>query len=599
MTDPDAGVTSYQYDNANRLTGLTNPFNETTGLQYDAVGRLTRQNNANGTYGTWTFDAAGQVTNVATRKSNDTVILNMAYTRDAVGNPTQLTDQLLQPDNQTWEAGTWTFGYDNIDRLTLEKRTGSHPYWYEYTMDGAGNRTQFVQKDGAPPGPGNVIGTTNATYSADNRLLTYGNTSYTWDQNGNQLTKTTNQVTVTYGWNYDNKLVSLTDGSTMSFTYNADGLRQSKTVDGTTTRFIYSGVRLLQETNSGGTTQATYTLAPIGGEWEPLVSHRKSGASRFYAFDVLGTTRALTDGNEDVAAVFTDDAWGNVLAASDTGATPHQYVGRYGYYANATSGLMLLTQRYYDGGVGRFVSEDSKRSTRNWLWYGDGSPAAWTDNNGTGCRDVVDWYCSRAGTFDNPGQNKAYRCLCKVSGGMCNLLVRRRGVGRCACNVLAVGYCGQWLDCMGACIQANYANMVAADEKITWGGATKPLSEWCKAGADERLCCYAHSIAEKKALQRCRDNRGAVGSVIAGCAQYRQVDVEAPVLPTEPCCPTPRTVRIRVDCAQALEAATSLAALLSRCGILDFPHFPYTGSLDEMIQSSNATCCDSDWPDRK
>ncbi|NCO95378.1 MAG: hypothetical protein COZ06_25995 [Armatimonadetes bacterium CG_4_10_14_3_um_filter_66_18] len=213
MTDPDAGVTSYQYDSANRLTSLTNPINETTGLQYDALGRLVRQDNANGTYGTWTFDAAGQVTNVATKKSNDTMVLSMAYTRDNVGNPTQITDQLLLPDNQIlrraqdrlWEAGTWTFGYDNIDRLTLEKRTGSHPYWYEYALDGAGNRTQFVQKDGN----GDVIGTTNATYSADNRLLAYGNTSYTWDNNGNQVAKTTNQVTVTYTWDYENKMTGL------------------------------------------------------------------------------------------------------------------------------------------------------------------------------------------------------------------------------------------------------------------------------------------------------------------------------------------------------------------------------------------------------
>ncbi|PIY53496.1 MAG: hypothetical protein COZ06_01635, partial [Armatimonadetes bacterium CG_4_10_14_3_um_filter_66_18] len=30
MTDPDGGVTSYQYDSANRLTQMTNQFNETT-----------------------------------------------------------------------------------------------------------------------------------------------------------------------------------------------------------------------------------------------------------------------------------------------------------------------------------------------------------------------------------------------------------------------------------------------------------------------------------------------------------------------------------------------------------------------------------------
>ena len=180
-------------------------------------------------------------------------------------------------------------------------------------------------------------------------------------------------------------MTSLTDGSTLSFTYNADGLRQSRTVDGTTTRFVYSGLRLLQETNSGGTTQVDYTLAPIGGEWEPLVSHRKSGASRFYAFDVLGTTRALTDGSEDVAAVLTDDAWGNVLNASDSSATAQQYVGRYGYYLDGASGLQLLTQRYYDPAAGRFVSEDPAMADENWWAYGLGNPAMMVDPAGERC----------------------------------------------------------------------------------------------------------------------------------------------------------------------------------------------------------------------
>jgi RHS repeat-associated protein len=242
-------------------------------------------------------------------------------------------------------------------------------------MDAAGNRTQFVEKDQQ----GNGIGTTSATYSDDNRLLTYGNLAYDWDDNGNLTGKTVNQVETTYGWDYENKLTSLEDGSTLSFTYNGDGLRQSRTVDGTTTRYVYSGMRLLQETNSGGTTQVDYTLAPIGGEWEPLVSQRKSGASRWYAFDVLGTTRALTDGSEDVAAVFTDDAYGNVLNASDSMATAHQYVGRYGYYLDSASGLQLLTQRYYDSAVGRFATGDPARAGGNWYAYVDGRPGLAAD----------------------------------------------------------------------------------------------------------------------------------------------------------------------------------------------------------------------------
>jgi len=148
------------------------------------------------------------------------------------------------------------------------------------------------------------------------------------------------------------------------------------------THYLYDGVRLLAETDAAGTVTRSYTLAPIGGEWYPLVSDRFGAASRWYAFDALGTTRALTDHSQLTTHQFTDDAWGNVLSASDPAATPHQYIGRYGYYANGTSGLMLLTQRYYDGGVGRFASEDLIRSGTNWFGYARSRPPFFIDPQG-------------------------------------------------------------------------------------------------------------------------------------------------------------------------------------------------------------------------
>ena len=127
---------------ANRLTSLTNPFSETTAFQYDAAGRPVRQDNANGTYSTWAFDAAGQVSNVATKKANDVTILDMAYTRDAVGNPTTLAEQLLDTNNQTVHNATLTFGYDNANRLTHRDNgnMGSHR---EHRAHGDGTRWEM------------------------------------------------------------------------------------------------------------------------------------------------------------------------------------------------------------------------------------------------------------------------------------------------------------------------------------------------------------------------------------------------------------------------------------------------------------------------
>jgi YD repeat-containing protein len=224
MVDPDNGVTSYQYDSAKRLTSMTNPFGETTTFTHDALGRLVQQDNANGTYSAWAFDAAGNVTNVGTRKSGDTVILSMDYTRDEVGNPTQILEQLLDTDDSTTHCATVTYGYDDLDRLTNEKRTGYQPIWYEYTLDPVGNRTQFVEKDqqGIP------TGITNATYDDADRLLTYGATTYTWETNGNQLSKETDQGISTMTWDYENKLVSLVGEHVTTCTYDAQGLRRSK-----------------------------------------------------------------------------------------------------------------------------------------------------------------------------------------------------------------------------------------------------------------------------------------------------------------------------------------------------------------------------------
>jgi len=360
-------VTSYQYNNANRLTSLTNPFNETTGLQYDAVGRLTRQNNANGTYGTWTFDAGGQISNVATKKSNNSVVLTMDYTRDNVGSPTQVAEQLLDTDNQTVHNATLTFGYDNANRLTLEKRTRA-------PVRGCASRPRRVHTRTGSHAH-------RLTHSAS-KLLTHGNLTFGYDGNGNRTSKTVNQVTTTYAYNHDNRLTELHDGATLTFSYNGDGLRQSRTVNGATTQYAYDGVRLLKELDAAGATQTTCTLAPLGDEWYPLLSDRKAGASRFYAFDALGSTRAICNLQSEICNQYTYDAYGNVLTATDPAATPHQYIGKLGYYTDAASGLQLLTQRYYDPAVGRFVTEDPVKDGGNWWEYVENDPGSNVDPSG-------------------------------------------------------------------------------------------------------------------------------------------------------------------------------------------------------------------------
>jgi len=55
---------------------------------------------------------------------------------------------------------TISYGYDQIDRLVSEKRTGSFPYWYKYSCDGSGNRVGMVERDGT----GSIVGQKSYRY---------------------------------------------------------------------------------------------------------------------------------------------------------------------------------------------------------------------------------------------------------------------------------------------------------------------------------------------------------------------------------------------------------------------------------------------------
>src|SRR5690606_4098757 len=97
-----------------------------------------------------------------------------------------------------------------------------------------GNRTQSVI-DGV---------TTRYSYDLNDRLLSAGNTTYTYDNNGNTLTETENGQTTGYSYDAQNRLVSMSSGlNTATYEYNVAGIRTAKTENGTRTRFLMDSNR--------------------------------------------------------------------------------------------------------------------------------------------------------------------------------------------------------------------------------------------------------------------------------------------------------------------------------------------------------------------
>ena len=147
----------------------------------------------------------------------------------------------------------------------------------------------------------------------------------------------------------------------VSFTYDAGGVRQSKTANGVTTSYFTEGNRVHKEERSDGKT-LIYAYDESG-----IASITYNGTLYFVQKNFQGDIVALVDRDGTVVAKYVYDAWGNtnVYDASGTLNTSSSFIGninpfRYrGYYYDAETGLYYLQTRYYDPQAGRFLNADS------------------------------------------------------------------------------------------------------------------------------------------------------------------------------------------------------------------------------------------------
>ncbi|MBI1756661.1 MAG: RHS repeat-associated core domain-containing protein, partial [Fimbriimonas ginsengisoli] len=134
--------------------------------------------------------------------------------------------------------------------------------------------------------------------------------------------------------------------------------------------------------DGAGVTDAV--LGDGAASYTPGISERRSGASKFYHAERLGSNVMETDSSQSATATRSFDAFGLVLASSGSSSSPFGFVGQQGYQTDADSGLMLLGHRYYDPSTGRFLTRDKVRDGRNWFVYCDNRPTCRTDPDGLG-----------------------------------------------------------------------------------------------------------------------------------------------------------------------------------------------------------------------
>jgi len=186
----------------------------------------------------------------------------------------------------------------------------------------------------------------------------------------------------------DNRLTSLTYGGvTDLYYYKYTGQRYRARLNGTYYRYLYNGERVLEELNDSGTMQARYTTEDDSyyGQWVHL--YRPSGSlSRFPMYDNIGSARGLLDASGTATDWYELDTFGRQVSSSGTTPNPYRFGGAWGYITDTPgSGLLQLGARFYWPEVGRFVSQDPDKNSRDWYAYVRDNPGRAVDPTGWWC----------------------------------------------------------------------------------------------------------------------------------------------------------------------------------------------------------------------
>ena len=279
---------------------------------------------------------------------------------------TQLVSQIILSNGITL-----SYGYDDEERITSVVET--------YTVDGTP-----------------VTNTTLYTYDALGQLLTEtvnGEVvnSMEYDNYGNITKK--NGKTYTYGDTTWKDLLTGFDGKTIeydaqgnptsylghtltwekgrqlksydnnTYTYNANGIRTSKTVNGVKHEYTLDGTKILRETWGNN------TLIPLYDNEDGVCGVLYNNVPYYFMKNLQGDIIAIVDKDAQTVARYTYDAWGKIVSITDKDDDDISYIDshianinpfRYrGYYYDEEIGLYYLQSRYYDASVNKFVNGDT------------------------------------------------------------------------------------------------------------------------------------------------------------------------------------------------------------------------------------------------
>ena len=323
---------------------------------FDELGRLsTIKRNGGKHTTTYTYETAsdgGQTGRVKTVKNGSH---SENYTYDIWGNVTKVTEN----SSQTGKA----YAYDAQGQL-IREYDPDKKVWLGYKYDAGGNLTKVrsypAAEGGSPEGEGTVIKkfAYGTAWKDQLTAMTMDGTTrnFTYDANGNLLS----DGKYTYSWTKGSLLAKVTgDSLEATYTYDASGIRTSKTVNGVKTEYLTAGGSILAEKKNEKWQQYLYD-----GSGQ-LMAIRYKGADYYYIRDGLMCITGLVDANGGAVVNYRYDSWGKLISITGSMAgtlgkdNPYRFKG---YYYDEETGMYYLKSRYYQPEICRFISADERIS---------------------------------------------------------------------------------------------------------------------------------------------------------------------------------------------------------------------------------------------
>ena len=196
------------------------------------------------------------------------------------------------------------------------------------------------------------------------------------------------------------KSIKVDDTTTLEFTYDINGQRQSKVEKKNgaavhTTKYYYDGTKLVGENKDGTIVWYDYDEngTPVG--------MRLSGDDYVFRRNLQGDITGIFDSTGTLVVEYTyGNSWGFGITVSGSKAAEIGACNslRYrGYYYDSESGLYYLNTRYYDPSICRFVNADGYVSTGqgtqgyNMYSYCVFNPVNRIDTNGRFWKEIGNW----------------------------------------------------------------------------------------------------------------------------------------------------------------------------------------------------------------